>query len=333
MMKDGLMKIFVLAAVIAGSQLSGCTKAEDSSADTIKELQKQVMQLKVENSNLHARTQALDDKLLVFEKKEESERGSSRQAKLKTVRLTPSLRSHERMPYVEQIADEISFASAATEKHRSRSTHKRSLAEENRPVLKLVGSSYSSAQVSRGGDSYSSAKTKPVKFSDIAPVGRGDNLGVMKSNGFAGMDGVALDSAGQNDPMEIFNSAYRAYNNGEFSAALAGFSRFLKSGADHSYADNALFWRGECFLAQGKTVKAIGEFERLLRRYPSSEKAASSLYKIGYIYDQLNDKQKAGNYYFKVVERYPNTASARKASKRMAGNNQTSGLIRTSVKR
>ena len=138
-------------------------------------------------------------------------------------------------------------------------------------------------------------------------------------------------------PMDDFQKAYRAYSNKDFTVALVVFSRFVKENPDHEYADNAMYWRGECFFGRGKMLKAIGEYERLLRRYPRSDKTASTLYRIGFIYDKLHDRQMASEYYFKVVEMHPGTQAARKASLRVAAIREekgvSMGLLPTSVKR
>ena len=113
----------------------------------------------------------------------------------------------------------------------------------------------------------------------------------------------------------------------QYDAALAGFSRFAAAQPAHEYADNAMYWRGECLLAQGKLLQAVGEYERLLGRYPRSEKAPATLLRIGFVYDKLNDLEKASDYYFKVVDGYPGSDEARKASQRVAAIQEARGRV------
>jgi tol-pal system protein YbgF len=157
-----------------------------------------------------------------------------------------------------------------------------------------------------------------------------DSLGVVPMGGTA----VAGPAPAE---MSTFDEGYRAFSNRRYGEALSLFAGFLKENPDHQYADNALFWRGECYLAQGKLLKAIGELERLMRRFPRSEKGPSAMYRIGFAYDRLNDRQKASEYYFKVVERYPGTDAARKASRRVAAIKETggrqTGLLQTAAQR
>jgi TolA-binding protein len=67
-----------------------------------------------------------------------------------------------------------------------------------------------------------------------------------------------------------------------------------------------------------RQLRAVGELERLLKRYPRSDKKSSALWRIGNAYDKLGDSTQALGYYFRVVEEFPSTDVARKASQRVA---------------
>ncbi|MBN2803800.1 MAG: tol-pal system protein YbgF [Deltaproteobacteria bacterium] len=328
-MKKNIERLFVAGSASALFLLAGCTKSSDVSADTLKELQREVMQLKADNANLMAKNGALDDKILIFEKQKESNDGAELKEKLKTVKLSPSMRDNELDDYENStISDEISFATQAELKK----INAEKIKDEKRPILMLSGE-YSSIYDGNSEKEYSNT-SKPLgssdesKYKNVVATGRGDNLGVVN-----GSDPDLSSVETSQSAMDVFNSAYRAYGNGNYSAAISGFNQFIKMAPSDSFADNALFWKGESYLAKGDTIKAITEYERVLRRFPNSEKAPSCMYRIGYIYEQLNDMQKAGSYYFKVVETYPGTEAAKKASKRMAGQVKTGALVKTSLKR
>jgi tol-pal system protein YbgF len=138
-----------------------------------------------------------------------------------------------------------------------------------------------------------------------------DNLGVVLST-------ETKNASSSSDEMTLFNNAYREYSNKRLDLALNGFQEFVKAYPNHAFADDALYWRGECYLAEGKFLYAIGELERLTRRYPASDKAPSALFRIGFAYDKLRDYGKAAEYYFEVVDKFPGTDAARRASSRMA---------------
>ena len=282
--------------------LGGCASAKQALEKQVADLEREVVQLKAERTNLSARLAGMDDKLLLYEKRAEKCSEGIRERNLEVVRLTP----------------ESSPAPAAEIEHEL--PEQVPEGDGKRPVLKLVGRSTYVASGATG------SANRPV-----IPVGDGDNLGVVPPGSVG--TGYSVPSG----PMAEFQQAYRAYTIGALDEALVRFGKFLGENPSHAYADNAMFWRGECYLAKGKAFKAIGEFERLIRRFPSSEKRPSALYRIGFAYDKLGDRAKAKEYYFKVVDRHPGTDAARKASRRVAAireaGGRSAGLLPTSAER
>ena len=282
--------------------LFACGSQKNVFDDKIHSLESEITRLRAENVNLLSRKAALDDKILLMEKVSEECKSST--PELKVVRLVPNDED-----YVEE-PEQIVKLSAVPKKDKGK-----------RPVLKLVGAA--SGRVARN---YNSTRVVLPPL----PVGAsGDNLGVVNGSGDVARSVVLQD------PMEQFQRAYRAYANKQYQKAESELSRFVAEHPSHGFADNALFWKGESLLAQGKLMRAIGEYERLLRRFPRSEKGPSTLYRIGFVYDKLFDYAKAKEYYFKVVDRHPGTDAARKAGRRVATLKNESGrgprLISTSV--
>ena len=193
---------------------------------------------------------------------------------------------------------------------------------EKRPQLTLYGKRRQTAQHGSGLGHTRQTIGGPTGFEGLDP----DNLGV-----------VPMEQAPADTAMPAFQSAYRAYSNKKYDEALTGFSAFIRDNPTHNYADNAVFWRGECYLAKAKFFKAIGEFERLQRRFPKSEKRSSGLLRTGFAYDQLGDRSKALEYYFRVVDNHPGSDAARRASMRVSalkgGRARTSKLMSTAEKR
>jgi tol-pal system protein YbgF len=282
--------------------LGGCASTKQVLEKQVADLEREVVQLKAERTNLSARLTGMDDKLLLYEKRAEKCSEGVRERNLEVVRLTPD---NSPAPAAEI---EHEFYEQVPE------------ADGKRPVLKLVG-----------GSTYVPSGAPASAKRPLIPVGDGDNLGVVPPGS------VGAGNLTPSGPMADFQEAYRAYTNGALDEALVRFGKFLGENPSHAYADNAMFWRGECYLAKGKAFKAIGEFERLIRRFPSSEKKPSALYRIGFAYDKLGDRAKAKEYYFKVVDRHPGTDAARKASRRVAAIREAGGrsaeLLPTSSKR
>ena len=292
--------------------LLGCGPSRASFEKKIRSLEKEVSQLRSERVNLEAKAGALDDRVVVLDKKLRR-CGEEQSPLLSVVRLSPEVAFGSETP--------SGRAEPPNEISPSRGT-----GDEARPVLVLKGMS---RRQSHGN--VSSLPSGSENFSQYGP----ENLGVVELNSAEPPPGYEETSDGE---MDRFNEAYRAYSNKKYDVALRGFSEFVKENPTHPYADNALFWRGECFLAAGEFFKGIGEFERLLRRYPDSDSAASSLYRIGFSYDRLRDRTKAVEYYFQVVDRFPNTDAARRASQRVSALERRSsrlekGVVPTTVER
>ncbi|HUT76194.1 MAG TPA: tetratricopeptide repeat protein [Polyangia bacterium] len=297
----------ILATALVGG---GCAGTRQALEKQVKELESQLLTLKSEKVNLAARNAALDDRVLLLETRRDGCREDERrQRQLQVVRLT-----------AEDEAEDETF-----EEGPPIPVSPQPAGDGKRPVLSLTGSAQGSVNNAPRGSGSSGAFTG-------LPLGplAGDNLGVVSIGGGRG------EPAADDGPMALFQDGYRAHANGDHGAALDLLARFLKDHPEHPFADDALFWRGESYLALGKPLKGVGEFERLLGRYPGSDKAASTLYRIGFAYDQLGDPGKASEYYFKVVERHPGTDAARKASRRVAAireSGRAGGMLPTSAMR
>jgi tol-pal system protein YbgF len=297
----------ILAAALA---FGGCAGTRQALEKQIKELESQLTTLKSEKVNLAARNAALDDRVLLLETRRDGCREEERrQRQLQVVRLT-----------AENTAEDETF-----EDQPRIPDSPRPAGDGKRPVLSLTGGAQGPAGNAPRGSGSSGA------FTGLPPGPlAGDNLGIVP------IGGGREASTAEDGPTALFQDGYRAHANGDHGAALDLLARFLKDHPEHPFADDALFWRGESYLALGKPLKGIGEFERLLGRYPGSDKAASTLYRIGFAYDQLGDPGKASEYYFKVVERHPGTDAARKASRRVATIREAAasgGMLPTSAMR
>jgi tol-pal system protein YbgF len=286
----------LVAAFAAALALGGCAESRDALRKQIAGLERDVMRLKAEKANAIAKSAALDDQRLVLEKKIVACDEKKRERSLKVVRLRPEDEGAE--------AEQVGQPWPA---------EPRSSKEDKRPVLTLVGFR------AEGGPYAAQPAPLPQTPVGVPPAFAGDNLGVVAG------DGTAAPAA--DGTMDQFQEAYRAFTNMQYDAALAGFSKFVAAQPNHDYADNAMYWRGECLLAEGKLLQAVGEYERLLGRYPRSEKAPGALLRIGFVYDKLNDLEKASDYYFKVVDSYPGSEEARKASQRVAAIEEARGRV------
>ncbi|MCG8608256.1 tetratricopeptide repeat protein, partial [bacterium] len=62
---------------------------------------------------------------------------------------------------------------------------------------------------------------------------------------------------------EIYNTAYRDLNRGNYQLALQSFRQFLQQYPNTDLSDNAQYWIGEILYDQGRFTNAIEEFEKV----------------------------------------------------------------------
>lgn len=117
--------------------------------------------------------------------------------------------------------------------------------------------------------------------------------------------------------VDLYQASLRQFNQGEYSQAMAGFQNFLSSGPAEDYQDNATYWIGECHYASGEYAQALQVFEQVVRDYPNGNKVPDSLLKIGLTYERLNNQREANEVLSVLVETYPTTDAARRASERL----------------
>ena len=131
------------------------------------------------------------------------------------------------------------------------------------------------------------------------------------------MTEVTVPAPVSENPMEVYQAAYRDYQRGNYDLALAGFRDFLARYPDSELAANAEYWIGESLYSQKKYSEAIDEFNRVVNKYPKSDKAPGALLKKGYAYLAINDRPRAIVQFQYVVHEYPNSRESALAKDRL----------------
>ena len=116
---------------------------------------------------------------------------------------------------------------------------------------------------------------------------------------------------------QAYQSAFDLLKSGRYEDAAAALRQFITAYPAGSYADNAQYWLGETHYITRRFDLALQEFQRLVSEYPSSQKLAGALLKIGYTHDELGNKAEAEQVLSDLVERYPQSAAAGLARKRL----------------
>ncbi|MBL8607422.1 MAG: tol-pal system protein YbgF [Myxococcales bacterium] len=106
-----------------------------------------------------------------------------------------------------------------------------------------------------------------------------------------------------------------------YGEGVEALNAFLTKWPDHPYAENAVYWRGECFFAQGDYARAIGEFESVVARPQSGAKVPDAMLKLGIAHDKMGHADKARAAYDRLAREYPKSDAAR----RIPGSSAASG--------
>ncbi|MFQ5639343.1 MAG: tol-pal system protein YbgF [bacterium] len=125
-------------------------------------------------------------------------------------------------------------------------------------------------------------------------------------------------SFGLDESREIYNTAYRDVLRGNYQLALQGFQQFIQQYPNTDLTDNAQYWLGEVYYAQGRFPDAIEEFEKVVKWYPNSEKRSPALLKIGYSYINVEEFEQGKLYLQEVIKDFPDSQEANLARGRLA---------------
>jgi tol-pal system protein YbgF len=124
--------------------------------------------------------------------------------------------------------------------------------------------------------------------------------------------GAQKPSALDPEAKRAYDSALALVNGKQYARALEAFSAFLVKWPDHPYADNATYWRGECYFAQGEYARASEQFEGLISRFPLGNKVPDALLKLGMSQDKLGNPDKARQAYERLQREFPRSEAVRR---------------------
>lgn len=106
-------------------------------------------------------------------------------------------------------------------------------------------------------------------------------------------------------PQEIYNMAYADYLKGNFQLAIDGFKIYVDNFAQSPFADNALYWIGECHFSQEEYEEAIDRFNELILTFPLGDKIPAAYLKKGISLMNLERKEEALAVFKLLVSKYP----------------------------
>lgn len=127
----------------------------------------------------------------------------------------------------------------------------------------------------------------------------------------------ATPAASTADPTDVYQAAYRDYQRGNYDLAIEGFREFLDINQVPDLADNASYWIGESLFSQKKYREAIEEFDRVVTKYPKSDKVPGALLKKGYAYISIGEKAQGVVQLQYVLHEHPKSPEAALAKQKL----------------
>jgi len=113
------------------------------------------------------------------------------------------------------------------------------------------------------------------------------------------------------DAKRAYDAALSLVNSRQYGKALDALAAFLLKWPDHPYANNAMYWRGECYFATANYLRASEQFEGLLLRFPAGSKVPDALLKLGLCSQKLGNPTQAKAWFDQLVHQAPNSEAAR----------------------
>ena len=121
----------------------------------------------------------------------------------------------------------------------------------------------------------------------------------------------------RNDVLAKYRMGLDTYRNRHYSKALTHFDRVLSMAPYGSWADNAQYWKGECYYGMGKFGQGLTEFTKVFA-YRKTEKADDAQLKIARCHLALGDKTSALRAFQQLVDEYPKSEYVGTAKKEIS---------------
>jgi tol-pal system protein YbgF len=113
---------------------------------------------------------------------------------------------------------------------------------------------------------------------------------------------------------DSYQNALKVFNARNYEKAQQLFADIVKQYPSGTYADNCVYWGGECSYAQNDFAKAVAQFTKVFD-YKNSSKADDAQLKIGMCYMKMGQSALAKAEFKKLVDRYPASEYVPRAQK------------------
>ncbi len=103
---------------------------------------------------------------------------------------------------------------------------------------------------------------------------------------------------------DAYYVAVKAFEDGFYDVSLNLFDRFLKTYIDSDTAVEAMIYVGQCYFFQEKYIKALNQFESLLKLDRARSSRDKVLFWLGEVYSKGRDYRQAAVFYRELINNY-----------------------------
>lgn len=121
--------------------------------------------------------------------------------------------------------------------------------------------------------------------------------------------GIPAGSSG--DAAEAYGMGMTSMQEQSWAAARIAFQAVLDNYPDDPLAADAQFQIGETFAAEGDTVRAVAELQKVEARWSRSARAPEALLRAGILSEESGDKDAARTFYNRILQQFPSTDAER----------------------
>lgn len=129
---------------------------------------------------------------------------------------------------------------------------------------------------------------------------------------------AVVAEASEGEAMRLYQRGLASYRTGQPALAAPAFREFVRRYGQHPYADNALYWLGECLYDQKQFGAAQEAFRRVIDQYPGGNKAPDAMLKLAFAYLASGDPARARIELARVRQTYPQSEVAQLAERRLS---------------
>lgn len=129
----------------------------------------------------------------------------------------------------------------------------------------------------------------------------------------------SADAEAGSQKEDIYDSSKKNFDSGKFKEARSGFEKFLKAEPKSAKAASAQFWIGECYYREQWFEKAVLEYQKVIEKFPKSNKTPSAYLKQAYAFERLGEKATAKDVLKELVKKYPSAKESEIAAKKLKG--------------